>query len=101
MDVRTPVCVLDGWKSIDNTRVCRYSPDGELLGVVEVPTPLVTSCAFGGLTLDDLYITTASRDLDRIPAGAGDLYVARTGVSGHNPADSEADDTPLVLYLRV
>ena len=64
------------------SRVCRYSPDGELLGVVEVPTPLVTSCAFGGPTLEDLYITTASRDLDPTPVGAGDLYLARTGVAG-------------------
>ena len=64
------------------SRVSRYTPDGELLGVVEVPTPLVTSCAFGGSALDDLYITTASRDLDPAPAGAGDLYVARTGVAG-------------------
>lgn len=67
------------------SRVCRYSPVGELLGMVEVPTPLVTSCAFGGPRLDDLYITTASRDLDPIPAGAGDLYLARTGIAGTAP----------------
>ena len=67
------------------SRVGRYSPAGELLGVVEVPTPLVTSCAFGGPTLEDLYITTASRDLDPAAVGAGDLYVARTGVAGTEP----------------
>ena len=67
------------------SRVCRYSPDGELLGVVEVPTPLVTSCAFGGPALEDLYITTAARDLDPAAPGAGDLYVARPGVSGKQP----------------
>ena len=67
------------------SRVCRYSPDGELLGVVEVPTPLVTSCAFGGPVLEDLYITTAARDLDPAAPGAGDLYVARPGVSGKQP----------------
>ena len=67
------------------SRVSRYSPDGELLGTVEVPTPLVTSCAFAGPTLDDLYITTAARDLDPPATGAGDLYVARPGVSGSQP----------------
>ena len=67
------------------SRVCRYSPAGELLGVVEIPTPLVTSCAFGGPTLEDLYITTASRDLDPAPAGAGDLYLARPGIQGTQP----------------
>ena len=67
------------------SRVGRYSPAGELLGVVEVPTPLVTSCAFGGPSLEDLYITTASRDLDPTAVGAGDLYLARTGVSGTEP----------------
>ena len=67
------------------SRVCRYSPGGELLGVVELPTPLVTSCAFGGPSLEDLYITTASRDVDPSAHGAGDLYVARTGVSGTQP----------------
>jgi sugar lactone lactonase YvrE len=67
------------------SRVCRYSPEGELLGVVELPTPLVTSCAFGGPRLEDLYITTASRDLEPPAPGAGDLYVARTGVAGTRP----------------
>ena len=67
------------------SRVCRYAPDGELLGVVDVPTPLVTSCAFGGPALDDLYITTASRDLDPVPVGAGDLYLARPGAIGRRP----------------
>ena len=67
------------------SRVGRYSPAGKLLGVVEVPTPLVTSRAFGGPTLEDLYITTASRDLAPAAPGAGDLYLARAGVAGTEP----------------
>ena len=38
-----------------------------------------------GPTLEDLYITTAARDLDPPAPGAGDLYVARPGVSGRQP----------------
>jgi sugar lactone lactonase YvrE len=72
----TPSAVCTG--STSSVQKCT----GELLGIVEVPTPLVTSCAFGGQTLEDLYITTASRDLDPIPVGAGDLYLARIGAAG-------------------
>src|SRR5919204_405258 len=48
------VALWEGWA------VRRYSPDGELLGVVEVPAALVTKPAFGGPDLADLYITTAA-----------------------------------------
>ncbi len=41
--------------------VHRYRPDGTLDQVVEVPTPLVSSCAFAGPDYRTLIITTAAR----------------------------------------
>ncbi|MFF7767910.1 SMP-30/gluconolactonase/LRE family protein [Streptomyces massasporeus] len=55
--------------------VRRYTPDGELDRVIELPVPLVTACAFGGADLSDLYITTARVGLTEPPALAGSLFV--------------------------
>ncbi|MEU6913606.1 SMP-30/gluconolactonase/LRE family protein [Streptomyces olindensis] len=55
--------------------VRRYTPDGRLDRVVELPVPLVTACAFGGADLTDLYITTARTGLTEPPALAGSLFV--------------------------
>ncbi|MFJ8590397.1 SMP-30/gluconolactonase/LRE family protein [Streptomyces sp. NPDC093598] len=55
--------------------VRRYTPDGELDRVIELPVPLVTACAFGGAGLTDLYITTARTGLTEPPALAGSLFV--------------------------
>ncbi len=65
----------------DGGKVRRYSPQGRLIGDVELPVPRVTACAFGGGNLDRLYITTAavgreSGSLD------GALFVVDTGCSG-------------------
>ena len=46
------VCLWDGWA------VERYAPDGRLDRRVELPAAQVTSCAFGGRDLDELFITT-------------------------------------------
>jgi len=74
--------------------VSRWNPaTGELLQVADVPAPNVTSCAFGGPNLDQLYITTA-RDgmsegaLEQYPL-AGGLFCADVGVTGL-PADGFA-----------
>lgn len=40
-------------------RVTRYDPEGREERVVRLPAAHVTSCAFGGRDLDELYITTA------------------------------------------
>ena len=40
-------------------RVTRFSPEGELLEVLELPVRNVTSCCLGGAGLDTLYVTTA------------------------------------------
>jgi sugar lactone lactonase YvrE len=43
----------------EGRRVLRYSPQGEITGVIHVPSKRVTMVAFGGADLRTLYITTA------------------------------------------
>lgn len=71
----------------DGGCVGRWDPrTGRLLERLAVPARRVTSCAFGGPDLGDLYITTArvglsERELSEQP-GAGGLFRARPGVRG-------------------
>ena len=61
----------------------RYTPEGELDEVVELPPRKVTACAFGGTGLDQLFITTSREGLG--PGDdprAGSLFRADVGVSG-------------------
>jgi sugar lactone lactonase YvrE len=67
-------------------RVRRYSPSAEVKQEIEVPVTLVTSAAFAGPNLDDLYITTARHRLtpderDR-QTHAGSLFHCRPGPVG-------------------
>ena len=67
-------------------RVHRYCADGSLDGMLELPVTNVTACSFGGADGRDLYLTTASQELDadelaRQPL-AGSLFVARVDVPG-------------------
>jgi sugar lactone lactonase YvrE len=48
----------------DGYAVRRYAPDGELLAVVDVEAPQVTSCCFGGADGRTLFITTSQEDMD-------------------------------------
>ena len=68
------------------SRVERISPEGVRQAVIEVPATYVTSCAFGGDDLADLYVTTAIWDLSaeqrRREPHAGGLFRARPGVAG-------------------
>jgi sugar lactone lactonase YvrE len=71
-------------------RVDRIDPaDGRRLASVRVPTSHASSVAFGGPSLEDLYITTARHDLSAQQLAAephaGDLFVARPGVTGLAP----------------
>ncbi len=64
----------------------RYSPQGELLGKIELPVANVTKAAFGGPDLRTLYITSAHVGLDaeqrqKQPL-AGGLFSARVDVPG-------------------
>lgn len=69
-----------GWK------VTRYSPEGTILQVLQLPVANVTSCAFGGPDMTTLYITTANEDLTEEELSqqplAGALFAHDTGVRG-------------------
>jgi sugar lactone lactonase YvrE len=72
------VAVYGGWK------VCRYSPEGEPLDELTLPTRRITSCAFGGPGLDILFVTSAARPGRNDPA-AGAVLETRPGVRGRLP----------------
>lgn len=67
--------------------VRRYTPEGVLDAIVDLPVGRVTACAFGGPNLDTLFITTAVAEAgdgaDEPEAGA--LFAAAVGVAGHLP----------------
>ncbi len=63
--------------------VHRYTPDGKLDAVIEVPPSQVTACAFGGDHLDELHITTSRENLaPGAEPGAGAVFHAIPGVRG-------------------
>lgn len=65
---------------------CWDTTTGELLKKMDIPAKNVTSCAFGGKNLDELYITTASigmseEEKQKYPH-AGSLFKVNPGVTG-------------------
>lgn len=63
--------------------VRRYTPNGTLDEVIDVPARQVTACAFGGPHLDELYVTTSRENLDTGDDPlAGSLFRASVGVTG-------------------
>ena len=74
------VAVSDGRAALEQLQ------GGEVDLVLEVPVAKVTSCAFGGPDLGDLYITTARYGMSdegrKQEPEAGNLFVCRPGVKG-------------------
>lgn len=74
------VALWPGWS------VRHYLADGSLDAVLPVPVAEVSSCVFGGPSLDELFITTAwtmlSDEERQAQPHAGSLFRARVGVSG-------------------
>lgn len=70
-------------------QVRRYTPDGVLDRVIDVPASQVTACCFGGADLTDLYITTSREGFTEADAAeqplAGSLFVA-PGIGAGMPA---------------
>ena len=68
---------------VDGGRVLRYTPEGALEAVVELPVTKVTACTFGGSRLDELFVTTSREDLDEsAEPQAGSLFRVLPGVRG-------------------
>ena len=68
-------------------KVTRWNPNtGELLQTIPIPAPNVTSCTFGGANMNELYITTARKDMDRAQLDyypkAGSVFRFKTDVIG-------------------
>ncbi len=70
----------DGW------RIVRYTPEGTVDRVVEMPVQRPTSCMFGGPDLSTVFVTSASRGLtpDQLAQqpGAGGLFALATDTRG-------------------
>jgi sugar lactone lactonase YvrE len=67
-------------------RVVRYTPQGKIDRVIELPVQNPTCCCFGGERLDTLYITSAAQNLRDADLAkqelAGSVFAARPGVRG-------------------
>jgi sugar lactone lactonase YvrE len=66
--------------------VVRFTPDGRVDRVVELPVSQVTCCAFGGAALDTLFITTATQRMSAEARAAeplaGGLFAINVGIKG-------------------
>ena len=72
------------WGGWQVARICPIQ--SQVIATIELPVANVTACAFGGTSLDQLFITTAraglgDEDLEKQPM-AGDLFMAQPGVHG-------------------
>ena len=69
--------------------VRRFDPSGAVVTTVDFPVSQVTSCAFGGEDLSELYVTSARDGLPKKKLAkeplAGGLFRVRPGVRGQTP----------------
>jgi sugar lactone lactonase YvrE len=72
------------WVALSNGgAVRRYTADGSLDEVIELPVRKVTACALGGARLNELFITTSQEGLEPgVDPVAGSLFRAAVGVAG-------------------
>ncbi|GAB4395087.1 MAG: hypothetical protein Tsb0032_26230 [Kiloniellaceae bacterium] len=82
-------CDADGYLWVAHWggwRISRFTPDGRVDRVIEMPVAQVTSLAFGGANLNRLFVTSAAiglseKELERQPL-AGGLFELDPGVTG-------------------
>jgi sugar lactone lactonase YvrE len=66
------------------SRVSRFSPDGTLDRSLALPASQITSCAFGGVGLDRMFVTSAAAGVPGEPL-AGALFEVESGTRGIAP----------------
>ncbi|NIK89103.1 sugar lactone lactonase YvrE [Rhizomicrobium palustre] len=74
--------------------VIRYTPEGRVDRVLEVPVRQPTCVTFGGPDLDLLFVTSASLGLGPCETGAGDVLVYNVGVKGLAESRCNAEAWP-------
>ena len=74
----------------DGGAVHRYTPDGDLDLRVVLPVRQVTSCAFGGPGLAELFITTSRDGLSGDTGAAGAVFRCTPGWTGRLPLPAGA-----------
>lgn len=62
--------------------ILRFSPAGKLDRIVRMPVSNITNCAFGGPSLETLFVTTASLFAKENEDHAGGLFEIPAGVKG-------------------
>jgi sugar lactone lactonase YvrE len=71
-------------------QVRHYTPSGELIEIVAIPAAQSTSCAFGGATLNQLFVTTGTEGWDdeqrAADPAAGIVYRVDTATAGQAAA---------------
>jgi L-arabinonolactonase len=81
------------WTAVyESGAVVAFTPDGQVERVVELPTPLVSSVAFGGPELDRLFVTTIAFGADTADdAHAGRVFVV-DGLGAEGLLEKPYDD---------
>lgn len=62
--------------------IVRVAPRGDIDSVIEMPTPNITNCAFGGVDRKTLYATSAGLGAPTGDKLAGGLFAVETDVAG-------------------
>jgi sugar lactone lactonase YvrE len=73
----------------EGQRLCKFSPDGDLLNAYALPARCPTMPCFGGDDLQSLVVTSArngmsDKQLAQYP-GSGSVFLLRPGVAGVLP----------------
>ena len=81
----------DLWVAIyGGAQVRHYAPSGALIEIVAIPAAQCTSCAFGGATLNQLFVTTGTEGWDdgqrEADPAAGIVYRVDTATTGQAAA---------------
>jgi L-arabinonolactonase len=80
----------------DGSTIIRYTPDGRIDRVIDVPVSRPTCVCFGGEDLRLLFVTTACTGLNvrASEAGAGDVLVYNVGAQGMPEQQFDLDGWP-------